>query len=458
MAGLNKCCYSRIFIRKMFKVRRFHNALFGLLVGLFCLTIYNKQSNSWDAKDTSELLSEEIDSQESYMSGRKFQELNERTQHLNNEEEVDIVYTWVNGSDPDFIRNFEQLMKNEKKSKSDIVALNRYNDWGTLKYSLRSVEKFLPWIRQIFIVTNGQIPYWLTLNNPRISVVMHEEIFENRSHLPAFTSPAIECHIHKIHGLSKRFIYMNDDIIITKKLQFSDFYSEKEGHKLRFIQERLEHCNALCPANNVNNGICEVNCTTASCEFDGDDCKRFKELPAYPGTDKDFLYDSWSGSLRHTHFILNKAFGPRDRYIPEHAAILIDKDLFADLIKSFREEWEITSSTKIRHHLTIQPEFAYYNYLIILGQSRAKGVKTTRIWTKKNAEKIDFFMDDRGRIERLMQYKLCRRELLLKQPKFLVFSDHFNRVLYDAEKREIQDSLRTFLQNMFPKASEFELK
>nr|CAD7429544.1 unnamed protein product [Timema monikensis] len=65
-----------------------------------------------------------------------------------------------------------------------------------LRYSLRSLEKFAPWIRHVFLVTNGQIPYWLNLDNPRLTLVTHEEIFVNLSHLPTFSSPAIETHIH----------------------------------------------------------------------------------------------------------------------------------------------------------------------------------------------------------------------------------------------------------------------
>lgn len=92
-----------------------------------------------------------------------------------------------------------------------------------MRYSLRSVVRYAPWVRHIFIVTNGQIPSWLNLDNPRITLVTHEvcvatpvplevsvivsfqqEIFRNKSHLPTFSSPAIESHLHRIPGLSKR--------------------------------------------------------------------------------------------------------------------------------------------------------------------------------------------------------------------------------------------------------------
>ena len=59
---------------------------------------------------------------------------------------------------------------------AQLFALNRYQDFGTLKYSLRSVQQYADWFRHIFIVTNGQAPYWLNLDNPRITVVTHEVV------------------------------------------------------------------------------------------------------------------------------------------------------------------------------------------------------------------------------------------------------------------------------------------
>ena len=43
-----------------------------------------------------------------------------------------------------------------------------------LRYSLRSLEKHAPWVRHVYIVTNGQIPSWLNLDNPRMTLVSHE--------------------------------------------------------------------------------------------------------------------------------------------------------------------------------------------------------------------------------------------------------------------------------------------
>tara|TARA_R110002050_G_scaffold150757_1_gene277697 strand:- start:234 stop:554 length:321 start_codon:yes stop_codon:yes gene_type:complete len=82
-----------------------------------------------------------------------------------------------------------------------------------LRYSLRSIMKFAGWVRHIYIVTNGQVPSWLDVSHPRITVVAHEEIFTDPSDLPTFSSPAIEVHLHRIPGLSNRWIYFNDDVV-----------------------------------------------------------------------------------------------------------------------------------------------------------------------------------------------------------------------------------------------------
>ena len=78
-------------------------------------------------------------------------------------------------------------------------------DFNQLKYSLRSIEMYAPWIRNIFIVTNGQKPSWANFDHPRISIITHSEIFEDESDLPTFNSMAIEVHLHKIPGLRNIF-------------------------------------------------------------------------------------------------------------------------------------------------------------------------------------------------------------------------------------------------------------
>jgi len=109
---------------------------------------------------------------------------------------------------------------------------NRYRDSNELLYSLRSLEKYAPWIRHVYLVTDNQVPNWLDTSNPRITVVPHEDIFPNKSHLPVFSSPSIEAHLHRIPGLSERFAYFNDDVFLGAPTWPEDFIALDGAQKV----------------------------------------------------------------------------------------------------------------------------------------------------------------------------------------------------------------------------------
>ncbi|KAL4612671.1 N-acetylglucosamine-1-phosphotransferase subunits alpha/beta [Arapaima gigas] len=158
----------------------------------------------------------------------------------------------------------------QSKQDEDISA-SRFEDNEELRYSLRSVERHAPWVRHIFIVTNGQIPSWLNLDNPRVTVVTHQEVFRNTSHLPTFSSPAIETHIHRIPGLSRKFIYLNDDVMFGKDVWPDDFYSHSKGQKV-YLTWPVPNCAEGCPGSWIKDGYCDKACNNSACDWDGGDC------------------------------------------------------------------------------------------------------------------------------------------------------------------------------------------
>ncbi|XP_019750611.1 N-acetylglucosamine-1-phosphotransferase subunits alpha/beta-like [Hippocampus comes] len=155
-----------------------------------------------------------------------------------------------------------------KKETWDCLTANRFEENGALLYSLRSMEKHAPWVRHVYIVTNGQIPSWLNLQNPRVSIVTHKEIFLNMSHLPNFNSHAIESHLHRIPGISQKFLYLNDDMMFGKDAWLDDFYTPTDGQKV-YLDWPLAACSKGCPANWINNGQCHRECNNAACQWDG---------------------------------------------------------------------------------------------------------------------------------------------------------------------------------------------
>ncbi len=139
---------------------------------------------------------------------------------------IDLVYCWVDGNDIEWQKSKQFWQK--KEGLETITAVNpcRYTDNQELRYSLRSAQMYAPWIRKIFIVTNGQIPKWLNINHPKIQLVTHTEIMPKEA-LPTFNSCAIETCLTNIPDLSEYFLYANDDMFFDKKVSPSYFFDEK---------------------------------------------------------------------------------------------------------------------------------------------------------------------------------------------------------------------------------------
>lgn len=131
---------------------------------------------------------------------------------------VDVVYTWVNGTDPAYMSERRKFMTPGEKSQSDP---NRFRNNGELRYSIRSVLKNTDWVRKIFIVTNNQTPDFIDVTNPQVEIVSIDQIVDRPDALPSFNSMAIECCLHRIPGLADRFVYLNDDFFFGRPVSLA---------------------------------------------------------------------------------------------------------------------------------------------------------------------------------------------------------------------------------------------
>lgn len=182
-------------------------------------------------------------------------------------EPIDIVYLWVDGSDLKWreIKNhYKDLEFSNGKVIHDAVTENRFLNNGELKYALRSVWKYAPFINHIYIVTMGQRPEWLA-EHPMVSIVDHKDIFLNPENLPTFNSQAIESNIHRIQGLSEYFLYSNDDMFFGRPVEAHDFYTEDKKVKILYAKTMSPsglssgHLNACCQAAINTNDLLDRN-------------------------------------------------------------------------------------------------------------------------------------------------------------------------------------------------------
>ncbi|WP_430250495.1 Stealth CR1 domain-containing protein [Neorhizobium sp. DAR64860/K0K1] len=132
-------------------------------------------------------------------------------------EEIDAVYTWVNGSDP----AWQELIRPYRGSAA--IDPDRYSHNDELKHSIRSIELFAPWVRTIYIVSNCAPPDWFT-ESDRFKWVYHEALMP-ADILPTFNSHVIETFLHEISGLSEKFIYFNDDFFLSGFVRPQDFFN-----------------------------------------------------------------------------------------------------------------------------------------------------------------------------------------------------------------------------------------
>ncbi len=138
-------------------------------------------------------------------------------------EPVDIVYTWVDDSDPAW-RERRAGVEPAPALSSDALHAGRTQDRDELRYSLRSLSMYAGWYRRIWLVTDGQAPPWLA-EHPRLTVVDHRQIFTDPSVLPTFNSHAIESQLHHIEGLSEHFLYLNDDVFFGRPVRPELFFA-----------------------------------------------------------------------------------------------------------------------------------------------------------------------------------------------------------------------------------------
>lgn len=141
---------------------------------------------------------------------------------MSNDFPIDFVIVWVDMNDPKWQEDFARA-KGMENTDTYNTGMERFRDYGFLKYWFRGVEKFAPWVNKIHFLTCGQKPEWLDVSHPKIHLVEHKDIIPAQ-YLPTFNSGVIERYIHKIPGLSEHFVYFNDDFYLLRPTPVERFF------------------------------------------------------------------------------------------------------------------------------------------------------------------------------------------------------------------------------------------
>lgn len=257
--------------------------------------------------------------------------------------DVDYVFSWVNSEDPDWK---EMYKKHKPGFEEDGNSLSRFMNRDELKFSLRSINEFAPWVRKIHIVTNCKPPEWINLSNSKINWVYHEDIFDEKN-LPTFSSHAIEANLHKIPGLSNYFIYSNDDFMLSRPTTKKDFFESNGLCKIKFEQW-----------GNVNGDV--------------------------KAGDPDYL-----NAARNCNSLLESDFQVTTTQLHCHAPQAMRKDVLIEMENKYRIHFERTSSNKFRDKTDIAVSgYFFHHYSYITGRGIKDKTKTLLIQQNHNFTKL----------------------------------------------------------------------
>lgn len=166
---------------------------------------------------------------------------------------IDLIITYVNGSDRSWISDYV------KATKTHNPTAVRFRSWGTLRYLLRGVEAYMPFIRRVILVVakKSQVPVWI--NRDTVRVVYHKD-FIPEEFLPTFNSCTIESFFWRIPDLADRVIYLNDDMFPIDTTTEDDFFTGDIPHitftePCRYSARNIFRCQCRSSINMITHAL-----------------------------------------------------------------------------------------------------------------------------------------------------------------------------------------------------------
>jgi len=220
---------------------------------------------------------------------------------------IDVVYTWVDGDDPEWNEKRQRTATAVGRDLHRVAnSRTRFINRDELRYSLRSIYYFAPWVRNIYLVTDNQVPEWISGESEALQVISHQELFPDPDRLPTFNSHAIESVLHRIPGLSEQFIYMNDDVFLSSIVNPESFF-EVGGVARVFLS---------------------------------------RSMMPFADVDQSEIASEWG--LFNANRLLDASHGVTMPYKTKHTPIALQKSLLSSLEARFPDEYELLRQSPFR--------------------------------------------------------------------------------------------------------------
>jgi hypothetical protein len=236
--------------------------------------------------------------------------------------DIDMVFSWVDGSEPGYIEERHRWGALSGLTSDSPPA--RYRQIDELRYALRSVHAFAPWVRRIFVASDSPAPDWLDPNHPKVTFVPSTEFFADPGVLPTFNSHAIESQVHRIPGLAEHFLYSNDDMFFGRPVTPAMFFSP--GGVSRFVEATVR----------IGLG------------------------------DSDPQRSGHDNAMRVNRALLRQRFGRTITRHLEHTAAPLRRSVLAELEGEFPDDFARTAASRFRSPSDISVTNSLYHYYALL--------------------------------------------------------------------------------------------
>ncbi len=341
---------------------------------------------------------------------------------------IDFVLPWVNPLDREW-QEKKSFYSNIDLKETNSNHKSRYRDMETLRYVLRSIEKNCPWYNKLYLITEGHYPEWLDINNNKISLVTHNQLYYNKEHLPVFNSSSIEMNLSNIDSLSENFVYLNDDMIIMRGLNKDRFF---------FHDKPVDFLNhAWLPRNKIYSWLRSsdvwVDSLRNNLRLVNSQCNLRKIT-------KDMLYhSSYSVKSKLANFLFfyvyKKAFWLEHWHHPQP----YNKNTLFSVREMFSKEMSICSANRFRDKSDLT-QYLYRYWHLLNGE----------FYPKRHYDDIERNLSSKKDLLEMIDFIESNENV-----KFACFND--SPYLSDEDYQCVKGILMDYLNKKFPDKASFEL-
>ncbi|MCG8325989.1 MAG: hypothetical protein MI673_10770, partial [Thiotrichales bacterium] len=265
----------------------------------------------------------------------------------------------------------------------------RFREFGELEYSIPFALRFLPWLRKVFIVTNGQRPPESVLADSRVTWITHDQIIPS-SDLPTFNRHAIEPHVVHIPGLAEHFITTADDWFVGRAIE-KDWFFGVQGFG-RFPHAVSSLTGDRRPVNN------------------------------------------WTENLRHSNAALSEVYGPLDRKEFSHCPQIMRRSAWLKTLDRHDRYIRQTIGSKIRLSSNVIFRTLYIYDLLYetwgvadFSELQLRSQGDVCVADRKVSRHVSLRKNDKG-------LQAAFRELETNRPQFFCLNDDILTMHYESVK------------------------